>query len=144
MRINGGWYEPEGRLPRPVVIGKLEVADGSWIECPFHIDTGADTTVLSAKVLHQLGRPVTLAPVQLGGIGGGVETWQVHTTLRFERTDGTPADIPGAYSAFQVEDALEMPVLGYDVIHLFALIIDKPGDTVCLLHPHHRYTVQGG
>ena len=110
MLINGGWYEPEGRLPRPVVIGKLEVADGSWIECPFHIDTGADTTVLSAKVLQQLGRPVTLAPVQLGGIGGGVETWQVHTTLRLERTDGTPADIPGAYSAFQVEDALEMPV----------------------------------
>lgn len=143
MRINGGWYEPEGHLPRPVVIGRLEAADGSWLACPFHIDTGADTTVLSANVLRQLGRPVSLAPVQLGGIGGGVETWAVHTTLRFERTDGTPADIPGVYSAFQVEDALEMPVLGYDVIHLFALIIDKPGNTVCLLRPPHRYTITG-
>ncbi|QJX00129.1 pepsin/retropepsin-like aspartic protease family protein [Frigoriglobus tundricola] len=142
MRINGGWYEPERQLPRAVVIGRLEAADGSWIECPFLIDTGADTTVLSAKVLYQLGRPFALAPVQLGGIGGGVETCEVHTTLRFERTDGTPADIKGAYSAFQVEDALEMSVLGYDVLHLFALIVDRPGDTVCLIHPPHRYTIQ--
>lgn len=144
MLINGGWYEPEGRLPRPVLIGKLETADGSWIECPFHIDTGADATVLAAKVLRQLGRPVALAPVQLGGIGGGVETWEVHTTLRFERTDGRPAVIEGAYSAFQVEDALEMSVLGYDVIHLFALIADRPGNTVCLLAPPTQYIIPGG
>ena len=130
MRINGGRYEPEGQLPRPVVIGKLEAADGNWLACPFHIDTGADTTVLSAKVLRQLGRPFTLVPVQLGGIGGGVETWQVHTTLRFERTDGLPADIQGVYSAFQIDEALEMSLLGYDVIHLFAMIIDKPSNTV--------------
>ena len=56
MRINGGWYEPERQLPRPVVIAKLETADGSWIESPFHIDTAADATVLSAKVLRQLDR----------------------------------------------------------------------------------------
>ena len=142
MRINGGWYEPEGRLPRPVIIGELEAADGSWFECPFHIDTGADATTLSAKVLRQLGRPFAPASVQLGGIGGGVETWEVHTTLRLRRTDGTPAGIPGTYSAFQVEDALEMSVLGYDVIHLFALIVDKPGDTVCLFRPPHHYTIQ--
>lgn len=142
MRINGGWYEPERRLPRPVIIAKLEAADGSWIDCPFQIDTGADTTVFSAKILRQLGRPFVLAPIQLGGIGGGVETWQVHTTLRFERTDGEPADIPGAYSAFQVEDALELSVLGYDITHLFAVIIDKPGNTICLLRPPHRYDVR--
>jgi hypothetical protein len=141
MLIIGGWFEPERRLPRPVIIGKLEAADGTWIECPFHIDTGADSTVFSAKVLRQLGRPFVLAPVQLGGIGGGVETWQVHTTLRFERTDGMPADIPGAYSAFQIDDALEMSVLGYDVIRYFSLIVDQPGNIVCLIHPPHRYTI---
>jgi hypothetical protein len=84
---------------------------------------------------------VSLAPKQLSGVGGPVETWQVWTTLAFLRTDGQPALIEGAYSAFQVEDALEMSVLGYDVFHLFALIIDRPGDTVCFLVPPQQYII---
>ncbi|MBN9117695.1 MAG: aspartyl protease family protein [Planctomycetes bacterium] len=144
MRINGGWFESDERLPQPVVIGQVETADDRWIECPFLIDTGADTSVLSAKVLRQLGHPVTLAPKQLGGIGGAVETWQVWTALRFSNTGGAHGVIRGAYSAFQVEGALEMSVLGYDVLHLFAVIVDRPGDTVCLMSPPHGYTIQNG
>ena len=141
MRINGGWFETDERLPQPVVIGALQAADGRWVKCPFLIDTGADTTVLSPKVLRQLGRPVTLAPKQLLGVGGPVETWQVWTTLAFLRTDGQPTIIEGAYSAFQIEDALEMSVLGYDVLSLFAVIVDRPGNAVCLLVPPQRYII---
>jgi predicted aspartyl protease len=139
MRITGGWYEPEEHVPRPVVIGVVQADDGQWVECPFQIDTGADTTVLTPKVLRQLGRPVSLAPKQLIGVGGAVETWQVWTTLAFIRTDGEPTVIEGAYSAFQDEGALEMSVLGYDVLRLFAVIIDRPGNTVCLVVPPSRY-----
>ena len=70
MRINGGWFETDERLPQPVMIGALQTADGRWVKCPFLIDTGADTTVFSPKVLRQLGRPITLAPKQLLGVGG--------------------------------------------------------------------------
>ncbi len=141
MRINGGWFETDERLPQPVMIGALQAADGRWVKCPFLIDTGADTTVFSPKVLRQLGRPITLAPKQLLGVGGAVETWQVWTTLAFIRADGEPTVIEGAYSAFQVEDALEMSVLGYDVLRLFAVIVDRPGNTVCFLVPPLRYII---
>ena len=141
MRINGGWFESDEHVPQPVVIGVLQTADGRWVQCPFLIDTGASTTVLTPKVLRQLDRPVTLAPKQLMGVGGPVETWQVWTTLAFLRTDDQPTIIEGAYSAFQVESALEMSVLGYDVLKLFALIVDRPGDTVCLLVPPLRYVI---
>lgn len=143
MRIDGGWFETDERLPQPVVIGTLQATDGQWIPCPFLIDTGSDTTVFSAKVLRQLGRPVSLAPKQLIGVGGAVETWQVWTTLAFLRIDGQPAVIEGAYSAFQSESALEMSVLGYDVLQLFAVIIDRPGNAVCLIVPPHRYVLPG-
>lgn len=142
MRIHGGWYEAEGRLPQPVLIALVQAADGSWINCPFLIDTGADSTVLDAKTIQQLGRPTTLAQTQLGGIGGAVETVTVWTTLRFPLPNGGNANIEGAYSAFEVEGALEMSVLGYDVLHLFALIVDRPGNTVCLLTPPDHYTIQ--
>ncbi len=143
MRINGGWYEPAEHVPQPVVIGVVQAADGGWVECPFLIDTGASTTVLAPKILRRLGRPVALAPKQLTGVGGPVETWQVWTTLGFLRTDGQPTLIEGAYSAFQDEQALDMSVLGYDILHLFALIVDRPGNTVCLLVPPQRYTILG-
>jgi hypothetical protein len=34
-----------------------------------------------------------------------------------------------------------MSVIGYDVFHLFAVIVDQPNDTVCLLSPPHCYTI---
>ncbi len=141
MRIEGEWFESDERLPQPVVIAVVQAADGQWIKCQFLIDTGSDTTVLSPAVLRRLGRPVVLAPKQLLGVGGAVETWQVWTTLAFLRSDGQLAVIEGNYSAFQVEGALEMSVLGYDVLKLFAVIVDQPGNTVCLLVPPLRYVI---
>lgn len=37
--------------------------------------------------------------------------------------------------------ALEINVLGRDILDLFAVIIDRPGDAVCLLSQRHRYTI---
>ena len=139
MRIDGEWFDSDERLPQPIVIGVVQAADGQWVKCQFLIDTGSDTTVFSTAVLRHLGRPVTLAPKQLLGVGGAVETWQVWTTLAFLRTDGQLSVIEGNYSAFQVEGALEMSVLGYDVLRLFAVIVDQPGNTVCLVVPPSRY-----
>lgn len=35
-----------------------------------------------------------------------------------------------------------MSVLGRDVTNLFALIVDRPGDLVCLLAKQHSYVIQ--
>src|SRR5262245_27956356 len=37
--------------------------------------------------------------------------------------------------------ALDLSVLGSDILDLFALIVDRPGNTVCLLSRRHRYEI---
>ena len=37
--------------------------------------------------------------------------------------------------------SLDMSVLGRDVTRHFALIVDRPGNTVCLVNQRHSYRV---
>jgi hypothetical protein len=37
--------------------------------------------------------------------------------------------------------ALDLCVLGRDILDLFAVIIDRPGKVVCLLSQKHRYAI---
>ena len=39
-------------------------------------------------------------------------------------------------------EALDISVLGRDIIGLFAVIVDRPHDIVCLLRRRHRYRVE--
>jgi predicted aspartyl protease len=142
MRIDGLWVEDEGGVRRPYFLAKVETHSGDWIDCPFLVDTGADRTVFSAGVLKQLGRSTTLSPVQLGGVGGAVETMLVWTQIKFSNTDGTPIVVNGNYAAFTNPVALEESVLGRDIHNIFAVIVDRAGDTVCLLRDRHRYVIQ--
>jgi len=38
-------------------------------------------------------------------------------------------------------DALEMSILGRDIIEQFALIYDRLGNTLCLVGQRHRYGI---
>ena len=51
-------------------------------------------------------------------------------------------NIAGRYATSE-ESAVNESILGYDVLHMFALIVDRPGETVCLIRPPHGYTIQG-
>jgi hypothetical protein len=35
-----------------------------------------------------------------------------------------------------------MNVLGRDIAGLFAVVVDRPGNVVCLLGQRHRYTIE--
>jgi hypothetical protein len=39
-------------------------------------------------------------------------------------------------------DALDVCVRGRDITELFAVVVDKPGDLVCILSQRHRYTIE--
>jgi hypothetical protein len=140
MLVVGEWRETPTTIPRPYLRAHLEAHDGAWVECLFLIDTGADCTVISADVVRQLGRPTAPAARQLGGIGGAVETLEVWTTLRLTGADGSRATIAGTY-ATATDSAVGESILGYDILHLFALIVDRAADTACLLRSPHRYTI---
>ena len=50
----------------------------------------------------------------------------------------------GRYAAFTELEALDMSVLGRDILQLFAVIIDQPSGLVCLLRDRHHYTIVSG
>jgi hypothetical protein len=122
----------------------MAAADGSMVIVDFLADTGADRTVLSAAILSQLGLPSVPAPHSLGGVGGPTATVLVDTAIQFYRHDGGLAVFRGQFAAFTVPDALDMSVLGRDITNLFALIVDRPGDRVCLLGSGHQYSISPG
>ena len=140
MRINGQWLTcPDGDV-RPVVIAELLAGDGTWRENTFMLDTGADHTVFTAQVLADLKLPA-VAAVPLTGVGGAAASVGLTTKLRMTRDDGGYFTIGGAFSAFTDPAALEMSVLGRNVLNLFAVIVDRPGNIVCLLAQRHQYAV---
>jgi len=72
--------------------------------------------------------------------------WPIQWSLRLRF--GSPARHPGRPSsavslvAVTAVDALDINVLGRDITGLFSVIVDQPGDVVCLLGQRHRYTIE--
>jgi hypothetical protein len=96
-------------------------------------------------MLTALALQPTIATERLGGVGGLVTSVVVETQMRFRREAGRGTVVfHGQYAAVTEREALDMSVLGRDITGLFALIVDQPGDIVCLLRQRHRYTIEQG
>lgn len=142
MRINGQWFECDDGFVRPVVRGEILNADGRWEPAVFLVDTGADCTVFSAAILDVLGFDATAAEERLGGVGGVVESVRISTQIRLPRDDGGTAIFRGEYAAFTQLEALDMSVLGRDIMEMFAVLVDRSGDVVTLIRQPHRYAIE--
>jgi len=105
------------------------------------VDVGADRTVFTAAVLATLGLPHLPAPHQLGGVGGVVSTVAVATHIRLSLGGGASVAFQGSFAGFTQAEALDMCVLGRDIMNLFAVIVDRPGDVVCMIGQGHRCTI---
>jgi hypothetical protein len=124
-----------------VLRGEIETITGGWLEAPFLLDVGADRTVLSATIASALGVTAAEPTQQLRGIGGVSPFILVNTALRFTNQTGTKVQFRSQFAAFTALDALDMSVLGRDITNLFAVIVDRPQDVVCLLGQRHRYEI---
>jgi hypothetical protein len=141
MRINGEWLTCDDGIVRPVLIAEVQASDGTWVAAPMLIDSGADCTALSSKILALLNIAPTQAPSHLGGIGGAAESVVIETQqLLYD--DGRAGFFRGQFAAFTSPEAADMSILGRDILGLFAVIIDQPGDVVCLIGQRHRYVVE--
>jgi hypothetical protein len=138
MRIDGSWRLCDDGVVRPVIRGEVLAADGSWIQTPFLVDSAADRTVLSADIGQQLRLPPVPSADHVQGVGGRADSVVVETQIRMIREDGTAVLFRGQFAAFTQPESLDMSVLGRDIINLFALIVDRPQDIVCLLGQRHR------
>jgi hypothetical protein len=128
-------------MMRPVLEGEVLAVDGSWMKARFLIDTGADRTVFSEDVWRALALEPVDSPFGLAGVGGAAESLIVETEIRFVH-DGTGKVVfKGLFSAVRNADTLDMTILGRDILDSFALIVDRPGDTIALLGQRHYYTI---
>jgi predicted aspartyl protease len=141
MRIDGEWLLCEDDILRPVIRGEILASDGTWQPAEFLVDTGADRTVLSAPVLASLGLQPLSTHARLGGIGGVVNSVVVETQVRLTREESGKVVLRGLYAAVTELQALDMSVLGRDVTGLFAVVVDRPSNIVCLLGQRHQYTI---
>jgi hypothetical protein len=141
MRIDGAWRLCDDGIVRPVIRGEIRARDGSWVQAPFLADSAADRTVFSVDVLRALGLPSLGGAGQLEGVGGRTASEVVETQIQMTRETGGTVLFKGQFAGLTDPDALDMSVLGRDITNLFALIVDRPQDIVCLLGQGHRYVI---
>jgi len=67
----------------------------------------------------------------------------VACTLAFPRPGAVPITINGQFAVFTEPGAIDMCVLGRDVMGHFDLIVSWRHDAVQLLGGHHRFAVAG-
>ena len=141
MRIGGVWHLCDDGMLRPVIHGEILASHGTWVKVPFLLDTGADRTVFSADVLEALDLQPSDSLDRLSGVGGLVDSVVVETPIRFTHDQAGKALFKGEFAGFKDVESLDMSVLGRDLLNLFAVIVDRQGDTICLLGQQHYYTV---
>jgi len=142
MRIDGHWLLCSDGVLRPVIKVEVESVSKELIELDFLVDSGADRTVLSATALVDLGLPPIMTPdLLLSGIGGQLEMVEIETVLVFTADGNRPVTFRSRFAAVTSYEALDMSIIGRDILNRFALIMDRPGDTLCLLSQRHRYAI---
>jgi predicted aspartyl protease len=142
MRIDGEWLLCDDGILRPVIRGEILASDGTWQRAEFLVDTGADRTVFSAPVLMSLRLQPVVTQARLGGVGGVVNSVVVETQVRLTREESGKVVLRGQYAAVTELQALDMSVLGRDIAGLFAVVVDRPGNVVCMLGQRHQYTIE--
>lgn len=141
MRIDGCRYPCDDDIVRPIVCGEILAGDDQWLKSLFLVDTGADVTAFSADVLDLLGLPTQERPDRLGGVGGVADSLALSARIRLRCDDGVKAVFRGEFSAFVSSDALDMSVLGRDILDHFSVIADRQGSTLALIRDRHRYQI---
>ncbi|MGH2587027.1 MAG: retropepsin-like aspartic protease [Dehalococcoidia bacterium] len=143
MRIVGEWFECDDGITRPVVRVHVLGVTGSAQSDRFLIDSGADRTSFSAAFLHELQLPVRDPPpgLALEGIGGTTSFALVRSTIEFVRDDGGAARVRGEFAAFTDPEAVDLSILGRDVLDNFDLNLSRRRNEVLLLASNHHYQV---
>jgi hypothetical protein len=141
MQVSGEWHLCDDGVERPVVHGRVAASDGSWVLRPLLLDTGADRTVFSADTLVALDLQTLPQQERLEGLGGGVRSFVVETTIQLFEDRGAPVTFQGRFAAVAELEALDMSVLGRDITSLFEVLVDRPGSRVCLVGQHHQCAI---
>jgi Aspartyl protease len=125
-----------------MISGEILAGNGSWEKSEFLLDTGADRTVFSAATLARLALQSPAMPEGISGVGGMVDSVIVETQIQLTREDAGNVVFRGRYVAVTELEALDINILGRNITDLFAVIVDRLHDVVCLLGQRYRYSIE--
>ena len=91
--------------------------------------------------MRKLGLPELAAEEGISGLGGVTGSVVVETKLNLPRENGAPVIFTSRFTAVTDPTALDLCILGRDIMDLFAVIVDRPGNIVCLISQRHRYAI---
>lgn len=141
MNVSGEWVLHTDGTLLPIVPIFVDLPDGRQLELDFLLDTGAERTVLTYGDLMKLDTDCELTDEVLAGVGGTSRSVRVDRPLKFRKSDGEFVALNGPFLAFADSIALDLSILGRDILGHFAVIVDKPKRAVVLLHGSHDYQV---
>ena len=144
MRIDGRWHLFKDGVLRPVVEAAVQSGPGTLQPVMFLLDAGADRTVFDSSfrpLLSSLALPEEETP-ELGGIGGKVDCFFIHTRLAFVSVDGKRATVQGPFGVFKDPGTSDVSILGRDVTNNFDVIYSYAKRQVSLLAGPHGFQIQ--
>ncbi|HET6883557.1 MAG TPA: aspartyl protease family protein [Pirellulales bacterium] len=145
MRIDGYWLTCDDGISRPVVDGHVVGLNDVAFYERFLVDIGADRTVFSAHLARKLGLPTeATSESKVVGVGGEAAFVLVKTVIQVLSDKGTTVRLKGEFAAFQDETAIDLCVMGRDLLNHFDCIVSHRNAEVVLLAPNHRYVVVPG
>ena len=129
---------------RPVIRIGVQAANGQLISVDFLVDIGADRSALDAGLLKQLQLPPQPPPsgMTFEGVGGASPFVVVTTVLELPRDDGATARVKGQFAAFTDPQAIDLCILGRDVLDHFDVIVSRRRNQVVLLAAGHEYAIK--
>jgi hypothetical protein len=106
------------------------------------VDPGADRTLLIAELTDNLRLPTKpLSDAELTGIGGGASSMLVNSAIEFKTVDSKSVVVRGELAILADARAIDLSILGRDVLNNFDVIISRHRNEVLLLAPRHAYQV---
>jgi hypothetical protein len=143
MLIAGEWFIADDGLTRPVLNIVVRIGNNQRRGDRFLIDSGADRTVFSRSLLTRLETAGTPPPAGEGllSAAGAARFVLAEAVLELSAVLGQPAIVRGEFAAFTDESALDMSVLGRDVLDNFDVFLSRRRDEVLLLAGSHLYQV---
>ena len=142
MQFDGEWLQCDDGIARPIMRCEVLGEDAQWRAAEFLLDTGADRTVLSENVLVAMAIKTWRPGEEIRGVGGIAATVAVRTQIRMTREDNGKVNFRGEFAGCRDKELLDMSVLGRDITQLFAVIVDRPANRVCLVGQGHGYIVR--
>ena len=142
MIFNGRYSQPTPNNPlAPFVEAGIRATDGKWVSVFFLIDLGADGTYLPSKYIEELDIQIDQVKTEddVAGVGGQrIKHVSFTTQLRFINKVKDEKIFDVEIGVFTQEEALDLPVLGRDVMNFFTLLCDARANLVWLMDEADR------